>query len=143
MMAGPDASAKTQEATSGSTSRVLLEVMTGEMPVANEMDQEGALKRMALMAEAVQRGLELERLSKAHEIFIDGARNTPTVSGALKRSLTRPGDRAHRFKLADKFTIEYGTELDYGYHGRKVYKVDADALVEAVAAALLAPLLEG
>lgn len=103
------------------------------------MDQNGALPRLARMAAAVEKGFTEENSDKIHNVLLGGFRTTVAVSGDLKRSLLRKGDRAHVWIVKPK-SLWYGSSLPYAYRAAKYNKIDPVKVAQAVADALFAPL---
>jgi hypothetical protein len=116
--------------------------MTGEMPVANSIDQNGALGRLSQMAAALERGFTKGGAEGVHNALIAGFRDVPSVSGALKRSLLRKGDRAHVW-IVEPLLLRYGSTLPYAYRAAPHNKTDPVRVAQAVADALFAPLRPG
>ena len=109
------------------------------MPVANSIDQTGALGRLSRMTAALEKGFTKDSAEGVHNVLLAGFRDVPSVSGALKRSLLRKGDRAHVWIVEPKQLL-YGSSLPYAYRAAKYNKIDPQKVAQAVADAIFSPL---
>ena len=113
--------------------------MTGEMPVANSIDQNGAIGRMARMAAALEKGFTEANSEGVHDILIEGFRDIPERSGALKRSIVRKGDRQHVWIVKPK-SLWLGSRSPYAFRAAPHSQVDPVKVAQAVADALFSEI---
>ena len=110
------------------------------------------LENLAEATARVEQGFTEENTRELHKVIAAQFANVPYKSGALKRSLTQPKDRAHVWEVEPRI-VRIGTSIDHAWQAQyargsskdnpKELAINEELIAEAIADALLGGLFGG